>query len=371
VDNASKLRSLVSLAHANNVTVLISMGGWNNGNDSAFESLAGSSTTRDRFVAATVSLIDSYSLDGVDIDWEYPNPGASGDHFRLLMQQLSSAMHGRGKLLTAAVVSGGYTAQGVQPAVFGYVDFLNIMLYDGGSPHANYDWTISNVNEWKSRGLPAEKAILGVPFYSRPGYYSYAQLVAMDPANADRDCTMVNGAQQCYNGRPTIRRKTQWAMANAGGMMNWELSQDTGTATSLVSTIFDTASVAQRTGQITGVGGKCVDVAGAQSTNGTAVQLYGCNGSGAQSWSVNGDGTLRALGKCLDVQAGQTVNGAVTQLWDCNGTGAQVWQQQSDGTLRNPQSARCLDATGYSSADGTRLQIWDCFGAVNQRWQLP
>ena len=102
------------------------------------------------------------------------------------------------------------------------------------------------------------------PFYSRPGYYSYAQLVAMDPANADRDCTMVNGAQQCYNGRPTIRRKTQWAMANAGGMMNWELSQDTGTATSLVSTIFDTASVAQRTGQITGVGGKCVDVAAAQ-----------------------------------------------------------------------------------------------------------
>jgi glucosylceramidase len=38
-----------------------------------------------------------------------------------------------------------------------------------------------------------------------------------------------------------------------------------------------------RTGQIVGYGGKGADVAGANSANGTAVQLYGCNGSGAQS----------------------------------------------------------------------------------------
>jgi chitinase len=80
------------------------------------------------FVNKTVNLVDQYHLDGVDIDWEYPDPGDSGDHFNLLMRQLSTAMHGRGKLLTAAVVSGGATATGVQPAVFGYVDFLNIML---------------------------------------------------------------------------------------------------------------------------------------------------------------------------------------------------------------------------------------------------
>ena len=33
-------------------------------------------------------------------------------------------------------------------------------------------------------------------------------------------CTTAGGAQQCYNGLPTIRRKTQWAMANAGGIIN-------------------------------------------------------------------------------------------------------------------------------------------------------
>src|SRR6266540_3059519 len=252
VDNPSKLSSLVSLSHANNVKVSISVGGWNNGDDSAFEALAANGTGRTTFVNSIVNLINQYGLDGVDVDWEYPDPGASGDNFSLLMQQLSSAMHSRGKLLTAAVVSDGYTAGGVQPAVFGYVDWLNIMAYDGGSPHANYDWAINSVNFWKSRGLPASKAVFGVPFYSRPNYYTYAQLVTMDPANANRDCTWVSGVQQCYNGVPTIKRKTQWAMAYAGGMMNWELSQDTTGSTSLVTAIYDTATAGAgaRVGQI-------------------------------------------------------------------------------------------------------------------------
>jgi Ricin-type beta-trefoil lectin domain len=59
------------------------------------------------------------------------------------------------------------------------------------------------------------------------------------------------------------------------------------------------------------------------------------------------------------------------QLYDCNGTGAQKWQHQSNGALLNPASGRCLDATGNSSANGTRLQIWDCTGGANQTWTLP
>ena len=370
VQNPSKLRSLVVQGHANNVKVLISIGGWMGGNDSPFESMASTAATRTAFVTNTINLVQRYNVDGVDIDWEYPNPGTSANNFTHLTNQLSSALHSRGKPLTAAVVSGGATALGVQPAVSGYVDFLNIMLYDGGSPHANYNWTISNINQWKSRGLPAKKAVLGVPFYSRPTYYSYARLVATDPANANRDCTTVNGAQQCYNGRPTIRRKTQWAMAHAGGMMNWELSQDSGTATSLVSTIYDTAT-GSRSGQITSTTGKCVDVYWVRTANGTPIQLWPCNGTNAQRWTVTGNGTIRALGKCLDVSAGSRANGAKVQLWDCNGTGAQVWQPQSNSTLRNPQSNKCLDSLNRSTAAGARLLIRDCNGGASQRWRLP
>ncbi|TJZ96496.1 chitinase [Actinacidiphila oryziradicis] len=125
------------------------------------------------------------------------------------------------------------------------------------------------------------------------------------------------------------------------------------------------------TGQITGYGGKCVDVAAANTANGTAIQLYDCNGTAAQSWTVATNGSLQALGKCMDVTAAGTANGTQVQLYDCNGTGAQQWQHQSNGTLVNPASGRCLDATGPSSANGTRLQIWDCFGGANQQWNLP
>jgi beta-glucanase (GH16 family) len=122
-------------------------------------------------------------------------------------------------------------------------------------------------------------------------------------------------------------------------------------------------------GQITGIGGKCVDVAGAATANGTAVQLWDCNGTGAQSWAWNSDGSVRALGKCMDVTAASTANGAQVQLYDCNGTGAQRWTYNSGtGQIVNPQSGRCLDATGGGSANGTRLQIWDCGSGANQRW---
>jgi chitinase len=121
-------------------------------------------------------------------------------------------------------------------------------------------------------------------------------------------------------------------------------------------------------GTITGYGGKCVDVAGAASTNGTVVDLYTCNGTNAQQWTSTA-GTLRALGKCLDVNAAGTANGSKVQLYDCNGTGAQQWTM-SGSQLVNPASGKCLDATGPSSADGTPLQLWTCTGAANQAWKL-
>ncbi|MEW2516803.1 extracellular catalytic domain type 1 short-chain-length polyhydroxyalkanoate depolymerase [Actinacidiphila alni] len=125
------------------------------------------------------------------------------------------------------------------------------------------------------------------------------------------------------------------------------------------------------TGPITGVGGKCVDVAAAGTANGTAVQLYDCNGTNAQSWTVGSDSTVKALGKCLDVTGQGTVNGTKLQLWDCNGSGAQQWVAESDGHLKNPQSGRYLDAPGGNTANGTRLQIWDRNTNPWQTWQLP
>jgi beta-glucanase (GH16 family) len=125
------------------------------------------------------------------------------------------------------------------------------------------------------------------------------------------------------------------------------------------------------TGQITGLAGKCIDVAGANPANGTQVQLWDCNGTTAQRWTMNSDGSVRALGKCLDVSGGSTANGAKVQLWDCNGSGAQRWTSTAARDLVNPQANKCLDVAGSNSANGTPLQLWTCGGGANQKWNIP
>jgi beta-glucosidase len=124
------------------------------------------------------------------------------------------------------------------------------------------------------------------------------------------------------------------------------------------------------TGRVTGYQGLCLDVRSANSADGTPVQVYTCNGTNAQQWTAEPNGTLQALGKCLDVSGGGTANGTHVQLYTCNGTGAQSWQAQSNGELVNPQSGKCLDDTGFGGS-GTQAQIWACADGTNQQWTLP
>ncbi|MCQ4196622.1 ThuA domain-containing protein [Streptomyces parvulus] len=126
-----------------------------------------------------------------------------------------------------------------------------------------------------------------------------------------------------------------------------------------------------RTGEVKGVGGKCLDVDNSMTADGTKIQLWTCNGTAAQRWTRADDGTLTALGKCLDVSGGGTADGTKIQLWTCNGSGAQKWAPQSDGTVRNPQSGKCLDASGGTWNDGTPVHLWTCHTGANQKWVLP
>ncbi|WP_242620844.1 SGNH/GDSL hydrolase family protein [Streptomyces sp. BK239] len=116
-----------------------------------------------------------------------------------------------------------------------------------------------------------------------------------------------------------------------------------------------------------GIAGKCLDVNGGNSANGTAVDIRSCNGSYAQLWSARSDGTLRAVGKCLDATGRGTANGTKIAVWDCNGGTNQQWQAYNAG-YRNPVSGRCLHIPGASAADGTQLVLWDCNGGANQQW---
>ncbi len=117
--------------------------------------------------------------------------------------------------------------------------------------------------------------------------------------------------------------------------------------------------------------GMCLDVRSSNTANGTPVQIWPCNGTGAQQWTyVEAGSTLHALGKCLDITGGGTADGTKVQLYDCNNTAAQVFIHQTNDSYYNPQSSKCLDDPGASTTAGTQVQIWDCNGTGAQRWVM-
>ncbi|MFG3185310.1 PQQ-dependent sugar dehydrogenase [Streptomyces nigra] len=135
---------------------------------------------------------------------------------------------------------------------------------------------------------------------------------------------------------------------------------------------FSTASGGgSRTGEVKGVNGKCLDIDAAGTADGTKVQIWTCNSTAAQRWTIGDDSTFRALGKCLDIDNAGTADGTKIQLWTCNGSAAQQWAPQADGTVRNPNSGKCLDASGGTWNDGTPVHLWTCHTGPNQKWTLP
>jgi len=167
--------------------------------------------------------------------------------------------------------------------------------------------------------------------------------------------------------------------ATTGGTSTVTVTAADGTGATGSTTFVWTASTggmvppSGNTGPVlAGVGANlCLDVRAANSADGTPVQIFTCNGTNAQQWTVASGNTLQALGKCLDVSGAGTTNGTKVQLFTCNATVAQVWVPQSNGSLLNPNSGRCLDDPGATTTSGTQLQIWDCNGTNAQVWTLP
>ncbi|MFD3579798.1 endo-1,4-beta-xylanase [Streptomyces sp. NPDC058644] len=121
-------------------------------------------------------------------------------------------------------------------------------------------------------------------------------------------------------------------------------------------------------GQIKGVAsGRCLDVPGAGTTDGTQLQLWDCNNRTNQQWTYTAAGELKVYGnKCLD--AAGTGNGSKVQIYSCWGGDNQKWRLNSDGSIVGVQSGRCLDAAASGTANGTLIQLYSCSNGSNQRW---
>ncbi len=241
LENPNTAKTLIRYAHENGAKVLLSIGGWSY-NDIPLESVFMEATSDEikiqRFVQNILTMCDEYGFDGVDMDWEHPRvDGTSAKQYESLMLALAEPLHAKDKLLTAAVLSGAtadgniyYDAAAHTNAVLNVVDFINIMAYDGGDAdrHSQYQFAVDCATYWKeTRGLPAYKVVLGVPFYARPSWADYGTILASVPDAYSKDHVVYNGMDVYYNGVHTIIEKTQYAKENLGGIMIWEVTQDT------------------------------------------------------------------------------------------------------------------------------------------------
>jgi streptogrisin C len=115
--------------------------------------------------------------------------------------------------------------------------------------------------------------------------------------------------------------------------------------------------------------GKCIDVPGSNFSDGVKLQMWDCNGTGAQKWTFTG-GMVQAGGKCMDVTWANPASGTDIQIVSCNGNRAQQFVLSAAGDLVSVLANKCVDIAGWSSASGARLIIWDCHGGANQKWHL-
>ncbi|MEU4157363.1 RICIN domain-containing protein [Actinoplanes sp. NPDC026670] len=114
--------------------------------------------------------------------------------------------------------------------------------------------------------------------------------------------------------------------------------------------------------------GRCIDIPGGVPTAGVVLQTWDCNGTAAQKWTFEADGTVRAMGKCMDPAGGALTNNTPIQLADCNANPVQRFTLTSARTLQNVSSGRCVDIKDWNGSNGAKLQLWDCAGTSNQIW---
>jgi hypothetical protein len=127
---------------------------------------------------------------------------------------------------------------------------------------------------------------------------------------------------------------------------------------------------------LSGVGtSMCLDDHANLRANGNKVQLYKCNGTGAQNWTANSNGTISLTGSnyCLDVKGASTVKTTVVQLYQCSATDvAEQWViNNANHTIMNPNSGLYLDDKYSATTNGNQIWIWPSNDTNAQKWTVP
>ena len=249
-----ELKQLIGKCHGAGTLVYVSVGGYSDKSGSplvsVFEKIASDDKLLDSFIGNVMDTVNQYGFDGVEIDWEYPSYATGSDYEKMVLR-LADALHPLGKGLSTALPGTGSTdgqnvwegLAAVTEKALSCFDIINLMCYDLKSDpnHSPVWFSVTSINYMKNfKNVPADKLILGMPLYARPSWEQYRFLVDMDKGNAYLDYVDTKPLGSSYNGLNTLREKTMIAFRKAGGVMLFDVNEDTYDETSAVSMIYDT-----------------------------------------------------------------------------------------------------------------------------------
>lgn len=261
--STASLAAVAAKAKTNNAKILLGINDGTGDGKTNFKNMASSATGRTNFIRDVMTVVRTQQLDGVDVDWEFPSTSDGTDvTFTALMRELADSLHRDGRYYLSCAITAGKYAGSIRDAirneVFPVVDFFNIMAYDDFSTtvpfrhHSDFALAQTCLQYWiTTRGMPAAKAILGVPAYGRPSgitqtntVLSYRNILSQG-GNAQLDSAVVTAGSFSnytiyYNGQFTVKRKAKLAKDIAGGVMFWEKWQDAPDANSLLKAACDT-----------------------------------------------------------------------------------------------------------------------------------
>lgn len=223
---------LTALQTQHRVRLILTIGGW--GRSEHFATVAASPERRRRCAEALVRLARKRHLDGFDLDWEHPNDPSQENDYGTLIRELSEALGRQKRTLSVTIAPW----QRIPDEAVEAADGIQVMAYDYPGEHSPLERVRDDVAALIDRGIPADKMVLGLPFYGRDiktrKAMTYQQIAARhDPApSVDRIGDL------SFNGRRTIHRKVKLAMdLKLKGVMVWELGQDSPPGRSLLGTI--------------------------------------------------------------------------------------------------------------------------------------
>jgi len=210
---------------------LIAVGGW--GRSAGFARLSADRAAREAFIRPLLAFCRTNGFDGVDYDWEHPKDLKQLHNYAALLAE-TKTLAGSDKFLVTVAQAGW---QILPKRAYAVVDRVHLMAYDHSFPQATYQKAVRECEELVNRWCPPRKAVLGIPFYGRNEAreaLTYAEIRRRFPEAAHGD--LAGG--YAFNGPVTIRRKLEYIRRRGlGGVMIWELGQDSSGPDALLPVI--------------------------------------------------------------------------------------------------------------------------------------